>query len=155
MVKSLNVKIKNVPASFWKRFLAYLVDMLIINLVVLIPFDKHITRFDGKWLDFIMNTGTNKSFMAITLFIVLFTLVYFMFLEYVYRQTIGKMFFNIYVESVKDELSLQQTILRNIIKPFSVVLAVDVAYMFFKKGHQRLFEIFSGTQVVEKGVILK
>ena len=155
MVKNLNIKIKNVPASFWRRLLAYFIDMLLINLIVLIPFENHIVKFESNSFNILFNTEMNKNIIMISFFIVILTLIYFVFLEYVYRQSIGKMFFNIYVESVKGELSLQQTILRNITKPFSVVLIVDVAYMLFKRGHQRLFELFSNTQVVEKGVVLK
>src|SRR3989344_5450695 len=117
MVKNLQYKIKNHPASYWKRFVAYMIDVFIIYLII-----------------------------------VLLTLLYFVILEFKYEQTIGKMFFDIYVASEKGDLSMQQIILRNITKPFSIVFIIDVAYMLFKRYNQRLFEVFSNTLVVEKGV---
>ena len=155
MIKRLILKNKKKPATFWKRLLAYLIDIVIINLVIVIPFENYLKEYQNIGFDLFLKTAMNKNFISITLAIVIFTLLYFVILEFKYKQTLGKMFLGIYVESLKGNISLQQVILRNITKPFSAVLLVDVIYMFFKRGHQRLFEVFSGTQVVEEGVVLK
>jgi len=151
MVKNLQYKIKNHPASYWKRFVAYMIDVFIIYLIIVIPFGDHLKKFDNTFT-FLQ---ADKSLFFISLIIVLLTLLYFVILEFKYKQTIGKMFFDIYVASEKGDLSLQQIILRNITKPFSIVFIIDVAYMLFKRNNQRLFEVFSNTLVVEKGVALK
>ncbi len=154
MVAKLNLSTKNLPAAFWKRVLAYVIDMLIINLIIISPFEGFFRKFE-KTSALFFKTQVNKNFLMITLVIVLLTLAYFVLLEYLTKQTIGKMVLNIYVGSIIKELSLQQVVLRNITKPFSIVLLIDIIYMFFKKTNQRLFEVFSGTIVVEKRLIAK
>ncbi len=87
----------------------------------------------------------------ITTIIVALSLFYFTALEYKIGQTFGKMLLNLYIGNLKDKkkrASLGQIFVRNLTKPFPVVLAIDTAYMFFVRGRQRLFEKFSGTEVV-------
>ncbi len=150
MVAKLNITSKLVAANLWKRFLAYVIDFLIINLFISLPFEKYIKNVSLNLL-----ISGDETIFKISLVIAGLTLLYFVLLEQITKQTIGKMILNIYVASKEKELRLQQTILRNLTKSFPIVLLVDVLYMFFKKTNQRLFEVFSGTYVVEKGMILK
>ena len=91
-----------------------------------------------------------------SLIIIVLQLFYFTILEYKLQQTIGKTLLNLYVKStINNELTFIQVLLRNITKPFGIILLIDVIYMIYKKGNQRLFEVLSNTQVVEKGVVIK
>ena len=70
------------------------------------------------------------------------------------RQSIGKIFTNIYVVSETKELKLWQLLVRNLFLipffPFVLLWIVDPAFMFFTKDNKRLSEILSKTKVVEK-----
>src|SRR3989344_2857548 len=104
----------------------------------------------------VLFTSTDSRLTFLTFVVVISILVYFSVLEYKIRQTLGKIIMGIYVISLSDkELRFSQALLRNITKPFSIVLLVDVIYMFFKGGNQRLFDVFSRTAVVEKEMIVR
>lgn len=152
-MKTLRFINKEIPASLIKRGIAYLIDILILEFVILYPITS---RFNNlKNFSDLFNNSITKDFAGLTVIIILLTLCYFVLFEYLLTQTIGKMVFNINVRSVEGELKLKQVLLRNITKPFSLILLIDVAYMLFKRGHQRLFDVFSNTIVVEKGVVIK
>ena len=139
--------------SFLKRFLAYLTDIFIVNLIITLPFRRYLANISN--IDFLFSPR-DHDLLLISLFIIIVLIFYFSFLEYKTGQTLGKMIMNIYAVSVIDKkLNLSQAVLRNITKPFPIVLLVDVAYMFFKGENRRLFDVLSGTAVVEKEIILK
>lgn len=135
------------PAPCWKRFFAYLLDMILINLITVVPFKSSLEQYSQYSISF-GTTGDSKV-IAISVLIVLLTLFYYVILEYRLRQTFGKMLFKIQVASKEKGLTLQQVFIRNVTKPFPILLFVDTLYMFFKKTNQRLFEKFSNTEVVE------
>ncbi len=153
MVKAAKVINKYKPASFLKRFLAYLIDFILVNLVVSLSFSKHISKFNAFE---ILKGVSDKTLLIASFVVIISALIYFIFLEYKLSQTFGKMLLNIYVVSVDgNKLKLSQSFVRNLIKPFPIVLLVDVLYMFFKGTNQRLFEVFSATKVVEKEMIVR
>lgn len=148
-MKEVKLKLVKEPASFFKRALAYIVDMILINFVVVLPFRAQLEQHTSYSL-MLSRTG-DSSLTSITIVIVLLSLFYFVVMEYKVGQTFGKMLMNLYVNngrSKKYKATAGQVFLRNLTKPFPVVLAIDTAYMFFKRGNQRLFEKFSGTDVV-------
>ncbi len=154
MVKTAKILMKAKAAPLWKRFFAYLIDFFLVNIIVSLPFSKYLTNFSNK-LDIILGTN-DKGLLAISFVVILSVLFYFVYLEFSLNQTVGKMLLNIYVVSVDgNKLKLSQAFVRNLIKPFPIVLLVDVLYMFFKRSNQRLFEVFSATSVVEKEMIVK
>lgn len=152
-VKRVKLTNKYIPASLWRRFLAFIVDMFVVNLVVSLPFHGYLRKIGSLSILF----GSNdKGLTIISFLIVILLLFYFSFLEWKLGQTFGKMLFNIYVIPTNSKiLTFNQSFLRNVTKPFSIVLLVDVVYMFFKRGNQRLFEVFSRTAVVEKEIKLR
>ena len=153
-VKSARLINKLQPASLWQRGFAYIIDMIIINLVVSLPFINYFNKFDDNLS--ILFGSNDPDLFWISLLIVLLVLVYFVILEFKTNQTIGKMIFNIYsVSIVSKKMIFNQSLIRNLIKPFPIVLLVDVAYMLFKGDKRRLFEVFSGTMVVKKEVMIK
>ena len=153
-VKSARVINHYTPAPLWKRFFAYIIDILIVNLTVTLPFYGYLSKFGGDF-NLLLNSN-DKGLAYISIFAVIALVFYSAILEYKIRQTFGKIIMNIYVVSVKNkQLAFSQTLMRNLTKPFPIVLLVDVMYMFFKSGNQRLFEVFSRTAVVEKELIVK
>jgi len=152
--KSAKVTNRYNSAPIWKRFLAYLIDLIIVDLVVTLPFRSYLDKFSSNF-DFLFMPMENKLYF-ISLFVVFALVLYFSILEFKTGQTLGKMIFNIYTVSLlKKPMTFSQALLRNITKSFPIVLLVDVAYMFFKRGNQRLFEVFSGTMVVEKELVFR
>ncbi len=153
-VKSAKVINNYIPAPLWKRFLAYVMDLFIVNLIVTLPFQGYLSKFSTN--PYLLFTSNDKGLTYITFFIAIALIVYFSVLEYKIRQSLGKIIMNIYVVSLDSkQLTFGQAVMRNLTKPFPIVLLVDVVYMFFKRGHQRLFEVFSRTAVVEKEMIIK
>ena len=154
-MKTARIFNKEVPASLWKRLLAYILDVLIINLIVIIPFSPALKNLEKDIPNLLFNQN-NKELIMISTIITILTLFYFIALEFKTRQTIGKMALGIHVSNIeRKELTITQIIMRNLTKPFTLILIVDTVYMFFKKTNQRLFEVFSRTQVVENEVIIK
>ena len=49
------------------------------------------------------------------------------------------------ISKTKGEFTLQKSLLRNITKPFSILLIFDALYIIYKGGHQRYTEIISDT----------
>ncbi len=154
-MKSLKFVNKEIPTSLIKRSIAYLVDIFILQFIILYPITSKIKVSNVNNFTSFINEIVNKEFLVLSLIVIIITLSYFVLLEYLLKQTVGKIIMNIYVKSLIGELSFQQVLLRNITKPFSLILLVDILYMLFKKGNQRLFEVFSGTIVVQNGVIIK
>lgn len=156
MAKVKSVKLVNqyVSAPLWRRFFAYIIDLVVVNIIVTIPFRGYLSKFSNN-LNLLFGSN-DRGLTYITVLIVLTLIFYFAVLEYKIRQTLGKIIMNIYVISLSNkEISFSQILLRNLTKPFPIVLLVDVSYMFFKGGNQRLFDVFSRTAVVEKGFVVK
>jgi len=153
VVKTLKLETKYSQAPLFKRFCSYLVDIILVNLVISLPFYKYLRSFND--VSTIIN-GNEKGLSFIAFLIALSLLLYFTILEWKIGTTLGKAIFGLNVISLrKKELNFIQTLISNLTIPFSIVLLVDVLYMFFKNSRQRLFETFSGVLVVEKGVVLK
>jgi len=154
VVKTAKIVNKYKPAPFWKRFFAYIIDIILVNLIISLPFRDYFSKFSSN-LEILFG-ATDKNLFLITFIVVMAVIFYFSVLEYKTNQTVGKMLMNIYVVSATgNKITFTQAFLRNLIKPFSIVLLVDVAYMFFKRTNQRLFDIFSQTAVVEKEVSIR
>ena len=148
------------PALLWKRIAAFLIDILIINLVVLFPFRSLLQNMVPKDYSFseaysLLSTsmGYAKYLSSVSFVISIFIILYFFMMERKMQQTIGKMLMKIYVVS-DDGMKTWQVLARNIvfipIFPFILLWAIDPLFMFFTKTNQRLTEILSRTRVVEK-----
>ena len=149
------------PALIWKRFIAFFIDMLIINLIVLFPFRKLFLNIIPKDYSFseaygLFSTSTNYTGFITSVSFVMSVLIilYFLMMEREMGQTIGKMIMKIYVVSDNNILKTWQLLARNAvfipIFPFVLLWVLDPLFMFFTKTNQRLTEILSKTRVVEK-----
>ena len=135
---------KREVAGFPKRIIAYLIDLLIINSLLLRPFGVF-----SKNMNFGLKLAFSKEGLIIGLSTALITLLYWTLLEFLVRQSIGKIIVRIYVSSKTKTLTLQQCIIRNISKIAPPILLIDVLYAIVKKTNQRYFEKISNTEVLK------
>lgn len=84
--------------------------------------------------------------ISLSIFFVIFC-IYTLALEFITKSTIGKMVCGLQVLSVKETLSFYQILLRNIAKPFDLVLVVGCLVMYFTKNNRRLGDIISQTYI--------
>ena len=148
------------PALVWKRIAAFLIDMMILNLVVLFPFRRLFQGMLPKEYSF---SEAYKSFAGtmsasyiswISFAMSVLAILYFFMLERKMSQTIGKRLMRIYVAGDAGKLKAWQLLARNIvfmpIFPFILLWILDPLFMVFSKTNQRLSEILSKTRVVGK-----
>lgn len=126
-------------ASLWKRGLAYLVDVFLIYIIIMIPFKNNLE---------LIKTEMPSDLLAISFLIAILSLFYWAILEYKIQQSVGKMLFRIYVKSRTKKLSFWQCLVRNLTKMSMFFLFLDCLYLLITRGHQRYFERLSGTEVV-------
>ncbi len=140
------------PAILWKRVLAYFIDMLIIG-VITSPFSIGISNnnFSDMYTFFSSNLNLLRDLIAVEIVIAFVALLYFVLLEFKLGQTMGKMLLNIFVMPIDKAkgFTLNQIVLRNISKVFTLLLVIDTSYIFLRHTHQRYSEKISGTQVVQ------
>ncbi len=155
MVKSLVFK-KN-PAPLIKRIIAFFIDVLIIDIIIVMPFNKYIESITNGQNGFsyfyslvLKNPEVIFQLAIMSFIIFVLSVAYWSILEFKTRQSIGKMLMNIKVMSKKKGFSFTQCIVRNISKPITILFLFDVLYMIFKKEKQRYFEKISDTAVVEE-----
>lgn len=151
------------PASFWKRIIAFFIDMLLINLFILFPFGRLFEGIIPKDYSFsesyrLLSSISYKGFIsAVSIAVSALIILYFFMLERKMGQTIGKRLMNIYVVSDNNSLKAWQLFVRNImfipIFPLILLWILDPLSMFFTKTSQRLSEILSRTKVVEKFLV--
>lgn len=147
------------PALMWKRILAFVIDMIIIDFVIGFPFRNVIIKlvpvegFSENYA-YLSTNPTLVSALSLILFMFgMLALLYFAILEYKIGQTIGKMFMNIKVEPDKDQLGFLACVLRSMfllfIFPFILLWIIDPLFILFNKDGRRLSEILSKTRTVE------
>ena len=146
-----------IQASVLKRIAAFFIDIIIINFVILLPFwviiapdTSNIDSF-SEMVKVSNNLEYSAPIVIISLIAIIFHLLYFIIFEKKLGQSIGKMFFNLYVVSQTKDLKYWQLIVRSLffILP-NIFRFIDFVAMLFTKDNQRLLEILSKTKVVEK-----
>lgn len=161
----MKLKVKLFPAALWKRAFAYVIDVFVINLIIIMPFQKVLEElgkgFSGKGFFEAYKILTQVELQAVLpklLFI--FTIIsflsvlYWAILEYKIGQSVGKILFNVYVKSQTEKLTFWQCFLRNVTKVSTLPLILDASYMIFTRSYQRYFEKISKTFVVEPKLAL-
>ncbi len=148
------------PALIWKRIGAFLIDILILNFFVLLPFGLLIQDLAPKnygfqeTISYFRNDSLKDRLAPVYAASSIISLLYFYLMEYSMGQTIGKRIFKIYVAGDNKFLKRWQVFVRNIIFipffPFMLLLIIDPVFMVFTKTNQRLSEILSKTKVMEK-----
>lgn len=153
--KEINLLNKNKP-SVWKRVFAYILDRIIINIIIVLPFNKVVEGLDiSSEKDFIaayeiVNSAKDiLPLLYISLVIAALSILYWAVLEYLLKQSIGKMLFRIYVKSKDKELKFWQCIVRNLTKASLLILVLDSFSIIINKDSQRYFEKISHTEITE------
>lgn len=132
------------PVKLWRRFLAFFIDYMVINLIIVFPFGsffKNLETYSFK--------DINKQVILITLIIMVLTLLYWSLLEYLLKQSVGKAILNIFIRSKDKELKFWQCLVRNISKISLIILFIDSFNILFRGDYERYFEKISKTEVVD------
>jgi len=148
------------PALIWKRMLAFFIDLLVINFIILFPFKRLFQRIVPSSLSFeetfslVNDPGLSSMIVATSVFVGILMVSYFMILEGKLGQSIGKILVNIYVVSEIKEMRFWQLLVRSLflmpVFPFILLWIMDPVFMFFTKDNKRLSEVLSKTKVVGK-----
>jgi len=146
-----------VAAPVYKRILAFIIDLIVLEFVVIYPFrkvlisiipDASITQTTSLLQS---NPGITQTIYLTMFAIGVLMIAYFTILEFKLQQTIGKMLLNIYVAGKPTFI---QCLVRNLflmpLFPFFILWITEPLFMLLNKEHQRLLEILSKTKVVSK-----
>ena len=136
---------KNFYAGFWTRFVAYVIDMIVIYAVssLLNTFSFGLLN---KQLDFPILGEESLSYV-----IVMFT--YFIAMTYFFSQTLGKMIMKIKVETNKgDKLSFTDVIYRELVGRLLTIFLANLPYLAiaFTNKKKGLHDFIADTVVVKE-----
>ena len=136
---------KNFYAGFWTRFVAYVIDMIVIYAIssLLNTFSFGLLN---KQLDFPILGEESLSYV-----IVMFT--YFIAMTYFFSQTLGKMIMKIKVETNKGEkLSLADVVYRELVGRSLTIFLVYLPYLAvaFTNKKKGLHDFIADTVVVKE-----
>ncbi len=158
--------------SRWRRFTAFLIDLLIIDVLLVSPFvpaiESHLPKKDVfQFLS--QNETVVTSLLALFTVISFFIVAYFTLFEYYLKQTPGKMILRIGVIStaqeiiptaqgvsgLKDErVTFMQAFFRNLffipVFPLNFLLFFDLIFVLFR--NRTVSELLSKTATVENYV---
>ena len=152
-------ELKKEKVSIWKRGLAFLIDIIIIEFIVGLNLNKllenNISK-DKSLTELFHYSLENYSLLepkllTISIITGIMALIYFTLFEFYLKQTLGKMLFKIKVISENKKLEFWQALLRNIPKAALFinyivwVLFIDLIYHSFTK--RRLFDKLAKTSV--------
>lgn len=145
----------SIPALLWKRIAAFAIDILVLDLTILSPFqgvlmDALPSNFSISALDQVHVSGT---LTATLIAMGLLAALYFALCESMLGQTVGKMLFRLRVAGVASPPGFWRCLLRSVfllpIFPFAMFWLIDPLYMFFTRSSQRLLERLSATATIE------
>ena len=155
-------------ASLLKRALAFLIDLIVLNIVIVGPFKKVFLsiipesgNFSELYNHFVNHPEITGKLTTLMIFITILIMLYFIILEWKLGQTLGKALLGIYVVRVGDDKkekikkpSFFNAILRNLFlipfMPFALLWIIEPISILLTKTNQRLLELLSKTQVIER-----
>ena len=151
------------PASIFRRFFAFVIDLLVIDFIIIFPFRGILEKIMPKasykeaYQFLLSNPGYNYLISVIMVVAGILSIFYFALLEYRLNQSIGKMFLGIFARNEMKEKRFWQYLVRSMfllpVFPFVLLWIVDPIFMFFTKNNQRLSEILSKTKT-EQGYLM-
>ena len=136
---------KNFYAGFWVRFVAYLIDMIVIYAIASL-LNTFSFGLLNKRLDFPILGEESLSYV-----IVMFT--YFIAMTYFFSQTLGKMIMKIKVETNKgDKLGLMDIVYRELVGRLLTIFLVYIPYLAvaFTNKKKGLHDYIADTVVVKE-----
>ncbi|MEK6964518.1 MAG: RDD family protein [Nanoarchaeota archaeon] len=136
-------------ASIPRRALAFLADLIVMNLVLFTPFEGILGHYmKGSWEESLKWTQIPSGLVVVMVCMVVLALLYFSLLEFFLHQTIGMMLLGLYVEG---SVSFWRALIRNVFIipffPFFLLWVVEPLYLFFKG--ERWLERLTSTRTVE------
>ena len=153
------MRVVEAQASFWKRTLAFLIDILIINAVILSPFRAAINSLlpepgsTSEMISFLTSTDLPASLYIIAFSISLLIYLYFVLMDFKIGQSVGKVVMKLSVKP--KDLKLWQCLVRNLelipFFPFAILMFLDPIFLIFK-GY-RLSEHLAKTATIEQVVV--
>jgi len=149
------------PASLIKRFISYFIDLVIVNFVIINPFENVLKKiipkgsFSETYQYIQNNPATANTIFFVSILIGILMVAYFAVFEYLLQQTPGKMLMKQYIiKETGPPLRLRDCIISNLtfipVFPFILLWIIDPIYMIISPKNQRLMERFAGILVVEK-----
>jgi len=148
------------PAPVWKRLAAFVIDLLILDFVVVLPFRGVFRKLvpaesiNSVYAYLASQPDINAWLTYVSLITGIFFIAYFVILESRLNQSIGKIVMNIYVKSTDKKITFGQHLLRSLyllpVFPFVLLWILDPLFMFFTSSNQRLSEILSKTKTVQQ-----
>lgn len=138
--------ISKIPASFIKRVIAYILDMILVSIIVITPFKINFKQNISN-LNYLFTINTGKI-VLISIIIAVLIILYFAIFEYLLAQTIGKMIMNIEVISGFKELKFSQALLRNLTKFSGTLILIDCINILISRTNKRFLEQWSDTEVI-------
>ncbi len=157
-------KLITAPASVFRRMLAFLIDILIVELVLVMPFKSIIDKVLPSTTDYAVAMEMIQSsaakfniLVSVMIMVSILMILYFSILEYKIGQTIGKIIMNIHVEPEKKSFKFWQVLVSNLtfipIFPFILLWIIDPIYMLISQKNQRLMEKISKVIVTQKTIV--
>ena len=145
-------------ASIIRRFIAFIIDLLLLNFVIIAPFGRVITKSVPK--DFtkireymIAQPEISSKLFYMLVVIAIIMLLYFALCEYKLGQTLGKIIMKLHVKSDTKTLLFWQCVVRSLfmipIFPLFLLIFIDPLVMIFTKNNKRLSEILSKTKTIQ------
>ena len=148
------------PASVWRRFLAFFVDYLILEFVVMFPlmaaFRKSLP--EGSFFEMV-SLLQSPEFASVILKISVISgfivFVYFTLFEFKLNQTPGKMLFKINVVSEKKKFTFWNVVVSNLflltfIPGIILLWIVDLVHLLVSAKNQRWTEKISKILIVQR-----
>ncbi len=143
------------PAPVWRRLFAFIIDLLILNVIFFFPFQSMIEGLipNGGWETIVMQANANLAALeTITAVLGIVALLYFTFFEAALAKTPGKHLMHILVASESPQPSFWRMMIRNLyvlpIFPFILLWLLEPLFMIFSKDQQRLLERLSKTRTM-------
>ena len=149
-----------VIAKTYKRLGAFIIDLILLRMLVMIPFNKVFENMVQPNLDFTTsidliasNTYLLNKIILSTLLMFSLIIGYFAYTEFKFGQSVGKMVFNIFVKDESgDNIKIWQAIVRNLYLiptiPFIIFWVIDPVMILIKGV--RLSETLSKTKTLEE-----
>lgn len=145
------------PPSFFRRALAFILDISILSFTVFAPLSIFFERFvpiadiSTTYTSLVHDQKISTLLTILMLFIFTLVLLYFSMLEYIVGQTAGKRMIGIKVEDIYgNRPSFWQCLIRNLVLlpifPFILFWIIDPLFLLISK--QRLSEQLSRTRTV-------
>ncbi len=139
------------PAPLYKRIIAYLIDLAIVNLIIVSPFKSLMASLIPTNFSEIY-TALTLMFSAKVMLIIfisgIFAILYWAVLEFKIQQTLGSLIMGISVMPLTKRYNFSQALLRNITKFSLILLLLDSIFIFKSDKNQRLTERLSQTMTI-------